>query len=76
MPATSLHDIKTLVRSMHPLVLIETVEEERVDGLLAAAARDLDLPLFHWTVTTGLTRGGSTAPAAHGTSDPLLLTAC
>jgi hypothetical protein len=73
MPATSLHDIKTLVRSMHPLVLIETVEEERVDGLLAAAARDLDLPLFHWTVTTGLTRGGSTTPAAHGTTDPLLL---
>lgn len=73
MPATSLHDIKTLVLSMHPLVVIETVEEERVDRLLAAVARDLELPLFTWTVTTGLTRDGSTAPPIHGTADPLTL---
>jgi hypothetical protein len=73
MPATSLHDIKTLVLSMHPLVVIETVEEERVDALLAAVARDLDLPIFTWTVTTGLARDGANTPPIHGTSDPLTL---
>jgi hypothetical protein len=73
MPATSLHDIKTLVLSMHPMVVIETPEEERVDALLAAVARDLTLPLFTWTVTTGLTREGAGGPPVHGTSDPLIL---
>jgi hypothetical protein len=70
---TSLHDIKTLVRSMHPLVVIETVEEERVDHLLAAAAHDLGLPLFTWTVTTGLARDGTGSAPIHGTADPLTL---
>ncbi|MDP1570149.1 MAG: AAA family ATPase [Vicinamibacterales bacterium] len=73
MPSTSLHDIKTLVRSMHPLVVIETVEEERVDALLAAVARDLELPLFTWTITTGLAREGATTLPIHGTADPLVL---
>ena len=29
-PSTSIHDIKTLVLSFHPVVVIETVEEDRV----------------------------------------------
>ncbi len=29
-PATSVHDLRTLIRSCHPLIVIETVEEERV----------------------------------------------
>lgn len=73
MPSTSLHDIKTLLRSMHAIVAIETVEEERLDALLAAAAADLDLPLFTWSLTTGLARHGATTPAVHGTADPLVL---
>ncbi|MFP5378319.1 MAG: AAA family ATPase [Vicinamibacteria bacterium] len=73
MPSTSLHDIKTLVRSMHAIVAIETVEEERLDALLVAAAADLDLPLFTWSLTTGLARHGATTPPIHGTADPLVL---
>ncbi|MGE3191583.1 MAG: AAA family ATPase, partial [Vicinamibacterales bacterium] len=72
MPATTLHDIKTLVLSMHPLVTIETVEEERVETLLGAAAADLGLPLFTWTVTHGL-RKVPDGQAIYGTTDPLVL---
>ena len=32
-PPTSLHDIKLLVQSYHPLIVIETVEEERARAL-------------------------------------------
>ena len=32
--ATSVHDLRTLIRSCHPLIVIETVEEERVLALL------------------------------------------
>jgi hypothetical protein len=66
----TLHDLKTLVLSLHPLVALETVEEERVQELLAAAAADLRMPLFHWSLTRGLCRLPDGAPA-HGTADPL-----
>jgi MoxR-like ATPase len=67
-----LHELKTLVRSMHPVVVIETTEEERVDELLRALAAELRLPLFTWTVTRGLQRIDGTG-AIHGTADPRLL---
>ena len=69
-PATTLHDITTLVRSSHPLIAIETLEEERVRDLLRDAADDLSAPLFEWSLTRGLQRvpGGQ---AIHGTADPL-----
>jgi len=73
MPAPNVfHELKTLVRSMHPVVVIESAEEERVDDLLRALAADLRLPLFTWTVTKGLQRiDGS--HAIHGTADPRTL---
>ena len=67
-----LHDLKTLVRSMHPVVVVETAEEERLDELLRALAADLRLPLFTWTVTRGLQRIDGTG-AIHGTADPRTL---
>jgi hypothetical protein len=50
------HDLTTLIQSRHPIVTIDTVEEERVDSLLRAVASDLRVPLFTWTVTHGLQR--------------------
>ena len=50
------HELKTLIQSRHPIVTIDTVEEERVDNLLRAVATDLRVPLFTWTVTHGLQR--------------------
>src|SRR5215217_7376540 len=54
--STSVHDLRTLVRSRHPLIVIETVEEERVLSLLHSAAAQERMPLFEWSVTRGLTR--------------------
>jgi hypothetical protein len=54
--STSVHDLRTLIRSCHPLIVIETVEEERVLGLLQSVAAQERMPLFEWSVTRGLTR--------------------
>ncbi|MEM8639132.1 MAG: AAA family ATPase [Cyanobacteria bacterium P01_G01_bin.54] len=52
--ATNVYEIKTLVQSFHPIIAIETVEEERVENLLKAATGEMKLPLFEWTVSRGL----------------------
>ncbi len=51
-----MHDLKTLVLSRHPAIVVETPEEKRLDELLGAVARDLGLAQFAWTVTKGLVR--------------------
>jgi SpoVK/Ycf46/Vps4 family AAA+-type ATPase len=52
----SLDDLKLLLRSRHPLITIETVEEQRAEALIARACRDIGIPLMVWTVTGGLRR--------------------
>jgi len=81
--ASALHDFKTLAQSLHPLITIETVEEERTEALVRAAAAELRVPIFEWSVTRGLRRfesgrpapgsgrTGATDLATHGTTDPL-----
>jgi hypothetical protein len=54
--STSVHDLRTLIRSCHPLIIIETVEEERVSDLLQSVIAQERMPLFEWSVTRGLTR--------------------
>jgi len=54
--STSAHDLRTLIRSNHPLIAIETVEEERVSALLHSVCAQERMPLFEWSVTRGLTR--------------------
>src|SRR5574342_475237 len=54
--STSVHDLRALIRSCHPLIVIETVEEERVLTLLQSVAAQERMPLFEWSVTRGLTR--------------------
>jgi len=54
------HDeLRLLVNSHHPIIAVETPEEERVEQLLFDIANELGVPLFTWSVTTGLakTRG-------------------
>ena len=60
--STSIHDIRTLVLSFHPVIAIDTVEEERVEKLLDAVAEELCMPVFEWTMTRGLVQ----KPTAHG----------
>jgi hypothetical protein len=62
-------DFKTLVRSYHPVIAIDTVEEDRVEGLLTWTSTELGIPLMEWSVTTGLRLHGESQPV-YGTVDP------
>jgi hypothetical protein len=51
------HDeLRLLVNSRHPIITVETPEEERVEQLLVDIANELTVPLFTWSVTTGLAK--------------------
>jgi len=54
--STSIHDLKTLILSSHPVVAIETVEEERVRSLLRSVSEQTKFPLFEWSITRGFSR--------------------
>ena len=70
--STSAHDLRTLIRSKHPLIAIETVEEERVSTLLQSVCAHERIPLFEWSVTRGLTRADESTPSKI-TASPLAL---
>jgi hypothetical protein len=70
--ADATHDLEALIQSRHPIVTIDTVEEERVDNLLQSVASTLHMPLFTWTVTHGLQRVGG-ENAVYGTANPQVL---
>lgn len=71
--STSVHDIKTLVLSSHPVVVIETVEEDRVHSLLLSVSAQLRMPFFEWSVTRGLTRAEEPNSIYRMTANPLAL---
>jgi ATP-dependent 26S proteasome regulatory subunit len=51
------HDeLRLLVNSRHPIITIETPEEERVEQLLLEVAAELAVPLYTWSVTAGLAK--------------------
>jgi hypothetical protein len=52
--------------------VIDTLEEQRARELLRAAARDLGMPLFEWTVTRGLHQDPDGRPI-HGSTKPVTL---
>lgn len=54
--SVSVRNIQTLVQAFHPIVVIETVEEERVLELLQAATKDMSMPLFQWSIANGLSK--------------------
>lgn len=68
----SCHQLKTLIRSFHPIIVIETVEEERVTALLKTVIEDLQTPLFEWTINVGLapTVGTKYAPRTNEYARP------
>ncbi|MBF2097705.1 MAG: AAA family ATPase [Gloeomargaritaceae cyanobacterium C42_A2020_066] len=69
---TRVPDLKTLILSFHPLIVMETVEEDRVQTLLQAVATSIPIALFEWSVTRGLIRSPCTVGRAlHGTNEPL-----
>jgi ATP-dependent 26S proteasome regulatory subunit len=51
------HDeLRLLINSRHPIITVETPEEERLEALLMDVATELGVPLYEWTVTTGLAK--------------------
>ena len=69
--STSVHDLRTLIRSSHPLIVIETVEEDRVLALLQSVAAQERMPLFEWSVTKGLSRADGEPTLSRMTATPL-----
>jgi AAA+ superfamily predicted ATPase len=49
-------ELRLLINSRHPILTIETAEEERAENLLVEVAAEIAVPLFNWTVTAGLAR--------------------
>jgi SpoVK/Ycf46/Vps4 family AAA+-type ATPase len=68
-PAASVHDLKTLVLSRNPIIVIESVEEDRIERLVKAVAADLKVAVFEWTVTRGLVRTTGQG-GVYGTNEP------
>lgn len=52
----SLHHLQTLLMSFHPIIVIETVEEERVQALLGKATEELQILTFEWSIAQGMGR--------------------
>ena len=53
---TSVQHFQTLVMSFHPVIVIDTVEEERVETLINASCNDLQMAVFEWSIAQGLMR--------------------
>jgi SpoVK/Ycf46/Vps4 family AAA+-type ATPase len=49
-------ELRLLVNSRHPIITVETTEEERVEQLLFQIGTELEVPVYHWSVTKGLAR--------------------
>lgn len=60
-PVSLDRELLLLIRSFHPLLVVETVEESRLDGFLGGVAREVQTPYFTWTAAKGLWR----EPAEH-----------
>jgi ATP-dependent 26S proteasome regulatory subunit len=61
-------ELLLLINSLNPIITVETTEEERLEGLLRSIAVELAVPLYRWSVTTGLAKL-SGAPL-YGTDQP------
>lgn len=56
-PTLNKHDeLRLLVNSRHPIITVETPEEERLEALLFDIASEMNVPLYEWSVTTGLSK--------------------
>ena len=54
--ATKHDELRLLVNSRHPIITVQTPEEGRLELMLLELATELGVPLFAWSVTTGLSK--------------------
>ncbi len=55
-PPNKHDELLLLINSRHPIITVETLEEERLEVLLTDVAIELEVPLYEWSVTTGLAK--------------------
>ena len=55
-PRSKHDELRLLINSRHPIITVETPEEERLEALLMDVATELGVPLYEWSVTTGLAK--------------------
>ncbi len=55
-PPNKHDELRLLINSRHPIITVETPEEERLEALLMDVATELGVPLYEWSVTTGLAK--------------------
>jgi ATP-dependent 26S proteasome regulatory subunit len=65
---TKKDELRLLINSRHPILTVQTTEEERFESFLADVALQIGVPLFTWSVTAGLAKFHG-APIYH-TEDP------
>ena len=67
-PKTKHDELRLLINSRNPILTVETSEEERFQQLLFTVATELGIPLYAWSLTTGLSK----VPGApiYGTDQP------
>jgi SpoVK/Ycf46/Vps4 family AAA+-type ATPase len=53
---TKRDELLLLINSLNPIITVETTEEERLEGLLSSISVQLVVPLYRWSVTTGLAK--------------------
>jgi SpoVK/Ycf46/Vps4 family AAA+-type ATPase len=61
-------ELLLLINSLNPIITVETTEEERLEGLLRSISVQLVVPLYTWSVTSGLAK--FSGAALYGTSQP------
>lgn len=61
-------ELQLLINSGTPIIAVETTEEERLEKLLLAIAIQMSVPLYTWSVITGLSR--FTGQPLYGSDDP------
>lgn len=59
--AAAVSQLTLLINSRNPIITVETGEEQRLQAVLERVAMQLDIPLYIWSVTTGLGRAGGAA---------------
>jgi len=55
-PPNKHDELRLLINSRHPILTVETPEEERLEALLTDVATELSVPVYEWSVTTGLSK--------------------
>jgi len=59
--SAAVNQLALLINSRNPMITVETGEEQRFLAVLEAVAAQLGIPLYIWSVTTGLGRAGGAA---------------